>query len=190
MELVTFAKERHYVKAQQQATKRKSKRKGFLPCEIEKIVRYFNDCLGAVLCHGARDGAEGRLFGELSYKAVVVSTDLFPTDESVLRWNFSRPKDEWLSHFDVVYSNSLDHARWPWETLKVWFAQLHPSGRLCIQWNALHKNAKDGDCFGASLDEYITLINEVGEVVDLLYCANLVVVIVARKKDDGKTATS
>lgn len=182
MELITFAKERHYVKAQQRANKRKSKRKGFLPLELERIVEYFGGSLGEVMCHGAKGGAESSLFSDLIPAAVITATDLFPTDESVLRWNFSDPKEEWLSRFDLVYSNSLDHARWPWKTLQVWFDQLKSNGRLCIQWNALHKNAKEGDCFGATLDEYITVINEEGVVVDLIYCANLVVVIVAKRK--------
>ncbi len=131
------------------------------------------------LCHGARCGTEVKLFQELCPKLEeVVGTDLYARDqERVIEWDFHKQKDEWIGRFDFVYSNSFDHSDRPLECLKTWMAQLKPTGLLLLSWSFAHKlddrpqlPYPGGDCFGASLHEYIDLCRQAGEVVDLLWC--------------------
>jgi len=129
------------------------------------------------ICHGARSGRECDEFSFQFPKTRVFGTDLFPelgkakyqVRSKVVAWNFSDYKEGWMEKFDFVYSNSLDHARSPIETVGIWLSQLKPEGVLFVQWSAGHTTVKGGDCFGADLLEYIDLMNTVGRVQDLLY---------------------
>ena len=193
MELTTFPSDRYYIKAQRRQRKRKSDLPAYTDREISAIARYQSGLISRDspkvllgICHGARGGREAdRLLAYLPGNVEMVSTDLFPELGKVIEWDFSQPKEGWKDHFHFVYSNSLDHARHPMDTLRVWFSQLIKSevGRLYIQWTTCHKGVHGGDCFGATLDEYISLIDEAGEVVDLLYCGDGLTVIVAKRRD-------
>ena len=191
MEFVTFATERHYLKAQRRANHRKSNCPAFTECEIAMIAgdmlrrsRVQKQLRG--ICHGARNGLEAaKLCSSIDTREMnVISTDLFPIDNTVLEWDFRKPRNEWIGIFDFVYSNSLDHARNPWDCLRVWLAQLKPNGRIYIQWTPSHLTVRGGDCFGASLNEYIAVIDEVGKVEDLLYCGQSVVILVVKRADE------
>jgi len=74
-----------------------------------------------------------------------------------------------VGRFDFIYSNSLDHSTDPVGTLRVWMDQLTKEGALFIQWSIGHERVGTGDCFGATLIEYIDLMNSVGQVKDLIY---------------------
>jgi len=190
MEFVTFAHERHYHKAQRRAVKRKSNLPAFTLDEMIVVAghcsRMFSgkDYLIRGICHGAKNGLERRRLLELMDRnCEIVCTDLFP-GEDVLQWDFRHQRDEWIGAFDFLYSNSLDHARNPWDCLRVWLAQLKLNGRIYIQWTPAHLTVQGGDCFGASLNEYIAVIDEVGEVEDLLYCGRSIVILVAKRADE------
>lgn len=148
-----------------------------------------------VICHGARDGTEVRLFCKyLPKDAKVLGTDVFAKDETcVIEWDYHNMKPEWAGAFDIVYSNSLDHSPKPVECLTTWLKQLKPDGMLFLIWTFAHTLEErplpypGGDCFGAALHEYITLIKQAGgEIYDLLWCPverkNDHVVIVAGPK--------
>jgi len=129
------------------------------------------------LCHGARGGHEVRTFRKLIPGAYVLGTDLFPysgktagtgSAGDVIAWDFSQRRRRWRRRWDWVYSNSLDHARRPEQTLAVWYGQLNREGRLFVQWTYSHRWAAGGDCFGASLDEYAVLMNEAGTLEAIL----------------------
>ncbi len=120
-----------------------------------------------------------KLFQELCPQLEeVVGTDLYARDqERVIKWDFHKPKDEWIGRFDFVYTNSFDHSNCPLECLQMWMAQLKPTGLLLLSWSFAHKlddrpqlPYPGGDCFGAALHEYIDLCRQVGDVTDLLWC--------------------
>lgn len=129
----------------------------------------------AILCHGARCGTEVRLFQAAFPNAEVVGTDLEPQGDGVVQHDFQQVREDWLGKFDIVYSNSLDHASLPEVTLRVWLDQLRPGGLLFVKWTTDHTLKSrplphpGGDCFGAELGETILLIESVGRVVDLLW---------------------
>lgn len=183
MKLLTFQNHDAYVKSQWRTVKRKGRGPFFTDVQIEKSVQWMlAHGMGRRLrgvCHGARNGIECDVFKQyLGPKAKVFGTDLFPysglsatvpTQSKVIEWDFSKQQRRWVGRFDFVYSNSLDHARHPEETLRVWVEQLKPTGVLFVCWSQWHVNVRGGDCFGAELWEYIQLGDAVGEVVDLLY---------------------
>ncbi|MCK5605881.1 hypothetical protein KAR91_28550, partial [Candidatus Pacearchaeota archaeon] len=130
------------------------------------------------ICHGSRNGLEGDEFIKHLDKIDVFGTDLFPFsgkskknpgNSRVVKQDFSKQKRHWINKFDMIYSNSLDHAFDPLKTLTTWFQQLTLNGYLFVQWTKSHTNAHGGDCFGGQLHEWIDIINEKGKVVDLIY---------------------
>lgn len=174
MQLITFPNYHKYIRSQQHADWRKSERVGFVPDEIHEIVRWKEEWsfpeIQAVLCHGARNGQELDEFAKFCQEVKVIGTDLFPREHlDVLQWDFHEQKDEWIGHFDIVYSNSFDHTYDPHKLLSAWFAQLNNSGILAIQWNDNNVWARGGDCFGAGLHEYMDLMDQHGRILDLIY---------------------
>ena len=133
------------------------------------------------MCHGVRDGMEVQEFRRVFPTAIFTGTDMFPhsgklgKDEDfrkknpVKKWDFSQVLEEWVGAFDLVYTNSLDHARDPVQTLVVWLEQLKQDGYLFISWSSTNREAHGGDCFASSLYEQMEMVNHVGVLYDLLY---------------------
>lgn len=144
--------------------------------EIGRIAQYL-EANGLVvrdaICHGARCGTEVKLISDMFPGARVLGTDLSPRDASVLEWDFNVTKPEWVGAFDMVYSNSLDHSPAPYQCFKGWLSQLRPNGLLFLLWtyshNLDHPYLNGGDCFMASLHEYIAMVRRAGKLHDLLW---------------------
>lgn len=157
--------------------------------EIEKIEEWVfnqNDWWEGIssplqiLCHGAFRGSETDRF---KFYGKVIGTDLAPEHPDVIEHDFRIQKEEWIGQFDLIYSNSLDHADDPESCIQVWLDQLTPDGLMFIQWTPAHIEVNGGDCFGAHLHEYVILFNRHGEVLDVLYCGdNVFLVVVGKKK--------
>ena len=189
MELIIFASERHYRKAQKRSNSAKTTRAGFTGVEMDVVSRRIESMpSGGIrgICHGARTGEEAiAITSRLSRPASIECTDLFPKGPNVRKWDFRHEENEWIGVMDFVYSNCLDHARNPTDCMETWLKQLKPDGVLLIQWTPNHIGVLGGDCFGAALHEYIGLMNEVGRVLELLYCHDSHIVLVGGKATDG-----
>ncbi len=168
-----------YLAAQANGSRRRfNRRPGANDLEFDRIARYCKrKAISKAICHGARCGTEVKLLQARFPKAEVVGTDLFAKEpELVLQWDFHQTKPEWNRAFDLVYSNALDHSPKPKECLQTWLGQLKPDGLLFVCWTFMHTLEKYttlpcpcGDCFGASLHEYVALLQQVGVMRDLLW---------------------
>jgi len=198
MQLKSFKDQKQYEKSQLRANRKKSSRTSVSPLEVRKIVDYLLEQRSNVrgLCHGVKEGRELILFEE-EFKqrfanADVVGTDLFEQSNlKVVVHDFHKVRSKWLGAFDFVYTNAMDHAHDPFECVRVWLDQLNENGLLFVQWSFSHIELNRGDCFGATLYEYICLLNKIGEVIDLLYVGTgteyrgrkeMKIIIVATKK--------
>ena len=197
--LWTFQDYDTYVAKQRSGSRRRMHRQPSIDkAESLKISHWclqHNLPVARVLCHGARCGTEVGLFHRRFRRAEVIGTDLEPLGPGVVQWDFQKLNPKWNGWADVVYSNSIDHACFPEETIMLWLSQLKPSGRLFLQWtsNCLkivewETLYQGGDCYGAYLHEYIRLLEKAGRVFDLLYCGmtskgSTKVVIVGGRKD-------
>lgn len=124
------------------------------------------------ICHGVRLGVEVEQFRKL-LEADIIGTDICPLVSSVpnvIVHDFHYVKEEWLNSFDFIYTNSLDHSNRPKECLEGWFSCLTSKGLCFVEWTPSDDDNESSmsyaDCFGASLQEYEDLLNEVGEVID------------------------
>lgn len=118
------------------------------------------------LCHGTRRGEEQRLFAD-RLKCRVIGTEISPTAAkfpNTIEWDFHQVKPEWEGACDIIYSNSLDHARDPAKAIEVWMSCLKPTtGILAIEWVELLgrgrvKQATAMDPVSATADEISDLM--------------------------------
>jgi hypothetical protein len=105
------------------------------------------------ICHGTRNGFEQNYLSEKHDRLDVIGTDISPSAADFKRsvvWDFHDEKIEWVSHFDFVYSNSLDQAWKPKKALTTWLNQIHRGGLVIIEHTELHgpKGAGEMDPFG------------------------------------------
>jgi SAM-dependent methyltransferase len=165
--------------------RKKSERTSVLREDITKIhlsLDILGISVGSVICHGAREGQEVDWFSE-EFGIDAVGTDLLERKHpKVAQWDFHDQFLEWVGQFDLVYSNSLDHAHDPELAVRTWFDQLTSGGVLCIQWSHWSLRAVMGDCFGAGFHDYVFLLDHIGEVIDVVHHRGTVVTIVARRK--------
>jgi len=88
------------------------------------------------ICHGVRTGKENNfLMRYLPRNSIVLGTDISPTVEqfpNCVKWDFQEFNPNWKSKCDFVYSNSLDHAIRPFETLRIWIDSLKQEGSLFL----------------------------------------------------------
>lgn len=185
MKLTKYASYEQYIESQRLTDKRKKLKPCLHPSEVSDNASWLrhHGTIRWGMCHGARQGQEVDWFQKELPTSRVWGTDLFPKGHSkVIEWDFSKPKPDWVGKFGFVYSNALDHAMDPLETLRCWFDQLTPSGHLLIQWSRWHINTRGGDCFGAYFHEYVNMLNSVGLVVDVNYHWGSTITIVSRKR--------
>jgi trans-aconitate methyltransferase len=186
MQLREYRDYDEYIKSQRRTDKIKNPRPCLVKAEVEKIGSYLRGSgipADRIICHGARAGHEVDWFQDEFPTAMVVGTDLFlKGHQNVVQWDFHKALRSWKRYFDIVYSNALDHSYDPVKALGVWFGQLRPEGRLCVQWSQWHRVAKWGDCFGAEFHEYLWMLNKLGSVEDVLYHHRTFVTIIARRK--------
>jgi len=173
MQLKTYANYKRYYRDQVRSDAKKSPRLSVFPEEADRIVEYLREKRGEPsrgICHGVRYGQEVLMFRERFPNAVVMGTDLLPREEDhVIQWDFHEQKPEWIGGFDFLYTNSLDHSHSPRDCVRTWLEQLKPTGLAFLQWSDGKLNTQGGDCFGATLHEYLIMLNDVGEVQDLLW---------------------
>jgi len=167
-----------YRKAQKQGYRFKISRnpKGHFAVaeELDFIVKsYEGKNIQGGLCMGVRNGWEVRyLRGKTNSENIcgVEIGDIPKKDFGIiLQADFHDLIRYWVGNADFVYSNSLDHSFNPRMALGVWEKYLKPGGSMFISWtpwhNEEHTSMKHGDIFGANLDEYTALINQVCNVV-------------------------
>lgn len=146
--------------------------------EISNILKHIKNPAQSILCHGVRRGEELKYFSQAGMREVV-GTDLYVppgADDRIVECNMNAPQDAFDSRFDVVYSNSIDHAENPHETLRVWASQLnnHPQARIVLELDSGHGvfGASDLDVSGIDLQSfpfYLSVISNGG-----LYCDRVV----------------
>lgn len=183
MEVERFSNYEEYVRVQSEANKRKLEKTWVKPSEVRFLSDYLTRHLGRVsfgICHGVRNGAEVKLFGQALPGAEIVGTEISDTAEQfsgVVRMDFHDVPQAWINRADFIYSNSFDHSYDPRYCLSQWMRCLKPEGILLIQWSNAHEhrhlkkapaNGATADCFKATQDECANLIRERFVIKDVL----------------------
>ena len=170
MKVFQYENYEHYVKAQTDGNKLKIKNV-YVEQKAVDLVADLHGPSKSVLCHGTRNGAELRMFQSKYPEAEVLGTEISDTATqfpNTVQWDFTHQWNEWLGHWDVVYTNSFDHSMDPQATLGTWRDQLSPEGRLYVDYDfaSKHNFSREMDPLEVSKDDIRGLFKEVGlEVV-------------------------
>ncbi len=125
-----------YVAAQVEGNLRKLHNVWVRPETVKRIVLHAPATVNAILCHGTRNGAEQKLFKQHYPAATIIGTEIAGTAKDfpdTVQHDFHNQRDAWIEAFDIVYSNSFDHAAYPAVALRCWHDQLAPGGRLFLE---------------------------------------------------------
>jgi SAM-dependent methyltransferase len=135
---------------------------------VEHICRFAlsRGPLACVLCHGTRNGAEQRFFKSALPAARVLGTEIgdgasrFP---DTIEWDFHDMRPEWEGAWDLIYSNSWDHALDPERAFRTWARCLSPAGLLVLEHTEFHtvRHSSDLDPFGASFKGLAAYLDKV-----------------------------
>lgn len=123
------------------------------------------------ICHGVRTGEELDIFEEVM-GGYWIGTEVTPElcdGERIICHDFGRLNRSWKYGFDIVYSNSLDHARDPVSVLRIWLKQLSGAGVLYVEHHRhMQRLSKRGkaDCLGATRKEYREFITAAGGTIE------------------------
>lgn len=142
--------------------------------EIDSIINYVREkkiSITTGVCHGARNGYEVKKFRD-GLNADIIGTDISETAykfDNMIQWDMHDRNESWISKFDFVYSNSIDHAYDFIKCLDTWMESLTINGICCIQWsNEIENPYNPIDCFGISKQELFNLLNIKYFVTDIL----------------------
>jgi hypothetical protein len=143
-----------------------------IEANIAHLVNYASDRLRlpevSILCHGSRNGAEVGWFRRYSPSArVVLGTDISDTATKfpgLIQWDFHDLKEEWVDAWDVIYSNSWDHAFDPVKMFRNWMRCLSHNGLLFIEHSTYRTPARVSrlDPLGAKLDALCRMLDRIG----------------------------
>lgn len=135
MKIYEYRDYQDYVEAQTEANHRKIRNVWISQKNVQLIHAHFGPDARAVLCHGTRNGTEQLLFHRIYPAASVLGTEISDTAKRfpyTLQWDMQLPRKEWINIFDIVYTNSFDHAIYPRATISVWLNQLNEHGVLYL----------------------------------------------------------
>jgi SAM-dependent methyltransferase len=179
MRLYEYNSYADYVAAQREAHERKKTSVWVQPDVIDIIASRYHEAQ-MILCHGVRTGAEVLMFSERLPAATVIGTEIGkrpdnPQPYIVYEWDFHEQCDKWDGVFDIVYSNSFDHAYDPDKALSVWTDQLRPGGVLIIEWaervagkRGFHdKQSKPSDPLSGTVEEIADTVRRYINNVDV-----------------------
>ncbi len=169
-----FSTYEDYVDSQKVITRRKMQRrpKCFAAISVIKSIKDYHSKIGSVkngLCHGVRFGKEIDLLEREFHEGEWVGTEIVDElcdGKRILCMDFCDVPNKWIGNFDLIYSNSFDHVRYPRKVAKAWISCLSDIGRLYIEWSPWHeklgRGRGKGDCFSANRDEYEALFKKFG----------------------------
>ncbi len=135
MKLYEYKDYDEYVSEQNRANALKIKHVWVDRSTISQIAETVDEA-SAIICHGTRNAAEQRYLKEYYPTAEIIGTEISDTAdqfEMTVQHDFHEQKDEWVGKFDILYSNSFDHAYDPWKCIRSWGDQLAPGGMMFLE---------------------------------------------------------
>jgi len=132
---------------------------------ICKILVSHSTSLTSGICHGVRSGFEVNYLNSQLPSVNVIGTDISDTVKNFSNCfvhDFHEIRDDWLSKFDFVYSNSLDQSYNPQLALQTWLNQIHMHGVVIIEHSKGHgpSAVTIGDPFGARAEVMPFLLSD------------------------------
>lgn len=152
-----------YVKVQTEANHKKL-HCSWVSLTTVKAIANRTEQVNNIICHGSRRGTELEYFARCYPEANIIGTDISDTStrfKNTVQHDFHEIREDWIDKFDLVYSNSFDHAYDPCKALDTWIGQLNKNGILCVELMiGEDNNSTEMDPLEISEEEYRELIAE------------------------------
>jgi hypothetical protein len=162
MKVFEYKNYNEYVESQKEANEHKQHMSFVDKKTIKKIFDICGPKIQNVLCHGTRRGQEQEYFKYYYPKAEVIGSEIgISSWPMTVQHDFNEIREEWINKFDVIYSNSIDHAYDIENTITVWSNQLYDRGRMFIE-KSVKLNSRAWDPVEISDSEMIELIRKLG----------------------------
>lgn len=131
MKIFEYTSEQHYIELQ--IKRWKKKRKNECPESIyrDQMKDIIVPAGSHILCNGVRNSHEVKCFMSIYPGTTVIGTDIATKSNNIVKCDFSK-LPSYLTGFDLIYSNSLDHSRDPIFTIKHWVSRLKPGGQIVV----------------------------------------------------------
>jgi len=133
------------------------------------VLGRFVEARSQMVCLGTRNNHERDVFTrELSSKQVkVFSLDIAPDSDADFVMDFNRFNGNWEGKWDIVFSNSIDHAIDATEVFEEWVKIVRCGGYLMLGFNVGDMDISGSDC-NAFEDEQVVAFFRQREDVQLL----------------------
>ena len=131
---------------------------------LSKYLKTNLSVLSSGLCHGTRRGLEQGVFSHL-LGCQVIGTEISDTASSfpnTIQWDFHEVKEEWLNHFDFIYSNSWDHSYDPMKLFCAWMSCIRVGGLCLLEHTVYHTYVDALDPLGMEEQEMVEFLKELG----------------------------
>ena len=126
-----------------------------------------------ICCMGVRSGTELFEFRDYCPDAEIWGTDITENIKTIkndddkihiVLQDFNNLPDNWENKFDLVFSNSLDHAFDPKETLKEWTRVTKPGGFIMLELSTHLETNIEHSFRGIELARFIGKQHEISKV--------------------------
>jgi len=116
-------------------------------------------------CMGIRSGNEYTAFKERFSSAKVYGVDIHPDVKKVgkncFAYDFNHLPKEWAGKFDLLYSNSIDHAFDVGRTISEWVRVTKQGGYLCLRFAKTAAGVSRTDIYGFEEGDIKDLFSEI-----------------------------
>lgn len=108
-----------------------------------------------IICMGSRNNYERSFIGAALHdlKVNVKSLDIGEKSDADYMIDFSNLPQDWNEKWDVIFSNSIDHAINPTATFFEWMRTLKADGIIIIQIDITNQQISEKDCNKFSLEQ-------------------------------------
>tara|TARA_Y100000034_G_scaffold21390_1_gene24625 strand:+ start:5654 stop:6247 length:594 start_codon:yes stop_codon:yes gene_type:complete len=121
-----------------------------------------------MICLGTRNNHERDCFKkELNLKEVY-SADISPKSNADYVLDFNSLPREWENSWDIVFSNSIDHALDPTKIFFSWLDIVKPNGYLFIGFNLTDNDLTSADCNSFEEEGVRSFLKECGNQCSLV----------------------
>jgi SAM-dependent methyltransferase len=111
----------------------------------------------SMICMGTRNNNErDTLYHQLTGNGVnvgVASVDIAPSSQADFVFDFNECPIDWTGKWDILFSNSIDHAVDPSATFYEWLRIIKPGGLFVLQVN-FDTDASDSDCSAFTKEDF------------------------------------
>jgi len=180
MQVWKYKNYEEYIDAQVKANVLKEETVWVDEWSIEKCLDYA-DTASNIICHGTRNGAEQKFFKKYYPDAYVIGTEISHTAlkyDMTIKHDFNKQIPEWIEKFDILYSNSFDHAFDPALCFKTWSDQVKPGGLMFLElgWGHYNKSKPSDPVKFDTEQDFFNLFSDNQELVASFNIENKTVV--------------